>query len=113
MPDCIKNGIPEILSDTIKNYDVQTEILQKIVDYGPNDEIVRLLYDAFGASKIVWRTEFVAYEVVGPPYYAERYAQYLEYVEKRCPYMAEGELELIHGGNLRRAPKVFTGRDPI
>ena len=102
LPYYMKNGITDVLSDIIKNYDVQTEILPLIVDYGPKDELIRLLYDAFGASKIVWGSEFAAYEVVGPPFYPEKYVQYLEYIEKRCPYMSESDIELIHGDNLKR-----------
>ena len=101
-PYYVRNGIPDILSDVMKNYDVQTEILPIVVDYGPNDEIIRLLYDAFGASKIVWGPEFAAYEVVGPPYVSEKYVQHLEYVAKRCPYMSESDIDLIHGDNLKR-----------
>ena len=102
MPNYMRNGIPEILSDVITNYNVQTEILPKVVDYGPSDEIIRMLYDAFGASKIVWGTEFAAYEVVGPPYVAEKYVEHLEYVKKRCPYISERDIDLIHGENLKR-----------
>lgn len=101
-PGYMAEGIPEILADIIKNYDVQMEILPNIFDYGPNDEIIRLLYDAFGPSKIIWGSEFAAYETVGPPFTAERYAECLNYLEKRCEYMSKDDLSLILGGNLQR-----------
>ena len=44
----------------INGYDVHTEILTNIVNYGPNDEVIRLLYDAFGPTKLIWGSEFAA-----------------------------------------------------
>ena len=77
-------------------------ILTNIVNYGPNDEVIRLLYDAFGPSKLIWGSEFAAYNLVGPPFTPERYAQSLNYMRRRCDYMTQDDLRLIHGGNLQR-----------
>ena len=64
-----------------------------------HDEVIRLLYDAFGPTKLIWGSEFAAYNLVGTP---ERYAQSLNYMRRRCDYMTQDDLRLIHGGNLQR-----------
>ena len=98
----VEDGIPEEFARVINGYDVHTEILTNIVNYGPGDEVIRLLYDAFGPTKLIWGSEFAAYNLVGPPFTPERYAQCLNYMRRRCDYMTRDDLRLIHGGNLQR-----------
>ena len=98
----LANGVPDALDSLMKNYDVTTELLTNIVNFGPHDESIRLLYDTFGPGKLVWGSEFAGYRMVGPPFRAERYAQSLHYMRKRCRYMSEDDLLLIHGGNVQR-----------
>ena len=45
-------------------------------------------------------SEFVTYNVTGPPFTAERYREHLRYLERRCHYMSKDDLDLILGGNL-------------
>ena len=98
----VADGIPEEFAHVVNSYNVHTEILSNIVNYGPNDEVIRLLYDAFGPTKLIWGSEFAAYNLVGPPFTPERYAQCLNYMRRRCDYMTQDDLRLIHGGNLQR-----------
>ena len=59
----------------------------------PHIEVRRLADDG---------SEFAAYNLVGPPFTPERYAQSLNYMRRRCDYMTQDDLRLIHGGNLQR-----------
>ena len=58
------------------------------------------LFDTFGPRKLVWGSEFVTYNVTGPPFTAERYREHLRYLERRCDYLSQDDLDLILGGNL-------------
>ena len=98
----LTDGVPEALQRVIGDYDVHTEILPLIVNYGRGDETIRLLYDTFGPAKLIWGSEFAAYNVTGPPFIPERYMQCFNYMRKRCDYMTSEDLRLIHGGNLQR-----------
>ena len=98
----VADGVPKELDRLISDHDVQTEILPNIVDYGPNDEVIRMFYEAFGPTKLIWGSEFAAYNVVGPPFRHERYTACLNYMREHCDYMSEEDLRLIHGGNLQR-----------
>ena len=87
---------------------MHTEMLTNIRNFGPNDELIRLLYDTFGPTKLIWGSEFAGYQIVGPPFRAERYTDSLTYMRRRCDYMSAEDLRLIHGGNLQR---IFDIRD--
>ena len=45
-------------------------------------------------------SEFVTYNVTGPPFTAARYRDSLRYLERRCDYMSKDDVDLILGGNL-------------
>ena len=84
----------------MKNHDIYLELLPKILYYGKDNEIIRRVFDTFGPRKLVWGSEFVTYNVTGPPFAAERYREHLRYLERRCDYLSQDDLDLILGGNL-------------
>ena len=99
-PWYIKDGIPAAARDLVRNHEIYLELLPKILHYGKEDEIVRRVFDTFGPRKLVWGSEFVTYNVTGPPFTAERYREHLRYLERRCDYLSRDDLDLILGGNL-------------
>jgi predicted TIM-barrel fold metal-dependent hydrolase len=98
----LADGIPDELDRVINGYNVHTELLTNIVNFGENDEVIRLLYDAFGPSKLIWGSEYASYNGVGPPFFWQQYAESRNYIPQRCDYMSDADLRLIHGGNIQR-----------
>ena len=99
-PWYIKDGIPDAAADLVKNHDIYLELLPKVLYYGDGDEIIRPVFDTFGPAKLVWGSEFVTFNVAGPPFTAARYKEHLSYLARRCSYMSSDDLELILGDNL-------------
>ena len=99
-PWFIKDGIPAAVRDLVNDHDIHLELLPKILHYGKGDEIIRMVFDTFGPRKLVWGSEFVTYNVTGPPFTAERYREQLRYLERRCDFLSKDDLDLILGGNL-------------
>ena len=100
-PWYIKDGIPAAARDLVKNHDIYLELLPRILYYGNDDEIIRRVFDTFGPRKN-WSGDrsSVTYNVTGPPFTAERYREHLGYLERRCDYLSQDDLDLILGGNL-------------
>ena len=74
--------------------------MPKILYYGDGDSIIRRVFDTFGPERLVWGSEFVTFNVAGPPFTAARYKEHISYLERRCSYMTGDDLALILGDNL-------------
>jgi predicted TIM-barrel fold metal-dependent hydrolase len=92
--------IPEAALELVRTYDVYLDILPGHRDgtYGPDDEVIKALYDTFGPSKLIWGSEFTKCDTPT----VEQYTYQLHYLERRCPYMSKEDLRLILGENARR-----------
>ena len=92
--------IPDSAMELVKGYAVYLDLLpgHREGTYGPNDEVIQVLYDSFGPSKLIWGSEFT--KVPSPT--AEQYRYQLGYLKRRCAYMPQDDLRLIMGENARR-----------
>ncbi len=92
--------IPESALRLVRDYDVQLDLLTGLKEglFGPNDEVIKTLYDTFGPSKLLWGSEFT--KVKNPT--VEQYSYQLHYLEQRCKYVSREDLRLIVGENARR-----------
>ena len=52
--------IPDSALTLVRDFDVQLELLAGLREnqYGPNDEVLRALFETFGSSKLLWGSEF-------------------------------------------------------
>lgn len=92
--------IPESALRLVCDYDVQLDVLPGLKEdqYGPDDVVIKTLFDTFGPSKLLWGSEFTK---VNEPT-VEQYSFQACYIEDRCPYMTKEDLHLIHDANARR-----------
>lgn len=92
--------IPDSALKLVHNYDVQLDLLPGLRDdqYGPNDVVIKALFDTFGPSKLIWGSEFT--KVKCPT--DEQYAYQAHYIKERCAYMSKADLDLIHRRNAQR-----------
>lgn len=104
-PACILQAdgsvvIPDSARRLVRDYDVYLDLLAGLREgqYGPKDESLKVMFDTFGPTKLMWGSEFT--KVATPT--VEQYSYQARYVEQRCGYMSKDDLHLIHGGNARR-----------
>ncbi len=92
--------IPDEALKLVRNFDVQLDLLAglRTNQYGPNDEVLGVLFDTFGPSKFLWGSEFT--KVKSPT--AKQYRHQAHYVREQCPYMSGEDIYQIMGGNARR-----------
>ena len=92
--------IPDDALRLVKGFDVSLDLLAGHGQdrYGPQDQIIRALYDAFGPAKLLWGSEFT--KVSDPT--ARQYACQLHYLENRCRFLTADDLRLILGANAQR-----------
>ncbi len=92
--------IPESALTLIRNFDVQLDLLPGLREnqYGPNDEVLRALFDTFGPSKLLWGSEFT--KVKCPT--VKQYRYQAHYVRERFPSMSDDDLRQVMGDNARR-----------
>ena len=90
--------LPETAIRLVKEHNVILGILPGHLNYGPNDEVLKSLYDNFGPGKLAWGSEFVKMGLSNPAEYSRRF----HYLKKYCPYMSPADLSLILGGNVQR-----------
>ena len=92
--------------DLVKNYDVNLEILAGYPGawWGPDDVVLRALYETFGPRKLIWGSEFTKanaltqVEARSPEFYARQ----VNYLRDRCPYISSDDRAWIMGGNTAR-----------
>ncbi|MCY3896656.1 MAG: amidohydrolase family protein [Chloroflexi bacterium] len=92
--------------DLVRNYDVNLEILAGYPGawWGPDDVVLRALYDTFGPRKLIWGSEFTKANALtqeqarSPAYYAHQ----VNYLRDRCPYIPPEDRGWIMGGNTAR-----------
>ena len=90
--------LPEKAIRLVKEHNVILGILAGHLNYGPNDEVLKSLYDNFGPKKLAWGSEFVKMGLSSPTEYSRRF----HYLKNNCPYMSPEDLSLILGGNVQR-----------
>ena len=90
--------LPEKAIRLVKEHNVILGILPGHLDYGPDDEVLRSLYDHFGPRRLAWGSEFVKIGLSSPSEYSRRF----HYLRDRCPYLSREDLSLILGGNVQR-----------
>ena len=105
----LAHGTPDELDTLTKNCNVHTKLLTNNTNFGPGDEVIRLLYGVIGAPKLLWGSEFATYKVVGPPFCTERYAEIQNHIRNRYSYLSVVDLQLIHGGHLQRIFRIDEG----
>lgn len=90
--------ISDIAIDIVKNYDVYLELLtipsQFYLSHTKGDQIIRCLYETFGALKLIWGSEL--------PVFACEYSKVLGYFKEKCDYISKDDLKLILGGNIQK-----------
>ena len=92
--------IPDSALRLVRDFDVQLDMLAGLREnqYGPNDEVLKALFETFGPSKLLWGSEFT--KVKCPT--VKQYRAQADYVRERCPYMSDDHLRQIMGDNARR-----------
>jgi predicted TIM-barrel fold metal-dependent hydrolase len=99
----LRDKIPKVAVDLVKDHDVYLEVLPGVIDYGEQDEDIRTLYYTFGPSKMVWGSECASLAPYFPLYSAAtRYSQQLHFIETKCDYMSAKDIESILGENVRK-----------
>jgi hypothetical protein len=97
-----KYRVTDLVKGLVNDYDTLVELLpwaHTVYLHDRTDELIKVLYDAFGPTKFTWGTEFIK---AAPPHTPEHYAELKGYFEARCPYMSAEDGALIQGGNLQR-----------
>ena len=92
--------------DLVRNYDVNLEILAGYPGawWGPDDVVLRALYDTFGPRKLIWGSEFTKANALtqeqarSPAYYAPQ----VNYLRDHCAYIPPEDRAWIMGGNTAR-----------
>ena len=94
--------IPDHFQKLVRDHAMIVETLpwaQTNYKHERTDDIVHALYDAFGASKLCWGSEFIK---AGGPHTPEHYIELKDYFSTRCPYMSPSDVDLIMGKNVQR-----------
>ena len=98
-----KYRVTDLVKGLVNDYDTLVELLpwaHSVYRHERTDELIKVLYDAFGPTKFTWGTEFIK---ASPPHTPEHYAELKGYFESRCSsYMSAADIALILGGNLQR-----------
>ena len=92
--------IPDSALTLVRDFDVQLDLLPGLREnqYGPNDEVLRALFDTFGPSRLLWGSEFT--KVKSPT--VKQYRYQAHYVRERFPSMSDDDLRQVMGDNARR-----------
>ena len=98
--------IPEEIVALVRDHEVYLEVLAGYVegDFGPNDEILRAMYDTFGPERLIWGSEFtkLARLPVERRDSLEQYRYQRTYLDVHHPYMTKQDLARIQGENAAR-----------
>lgn len=116
-PDLFDNhggvNIDKEIIDLVNGFDVSLEILAGYPGawFGPNDILIKALYDTFGPRKLYWGSEFTKAMALSPEdaRSARHYARQFNYLREHCPYISKPDLDWILGGNTAR----IHGLDPV
>src|SRR5262245_27784112 len=94
--------VSDVVKGLVNDFDTYVELLpwaHRVYLHDRTDELVKVLFDTFGPTKLTWGTEFIKSAF---PHTVEHYAELKSYFELRCPYMSKDDKALIQGGNLQR-----------
>ena len=96
-------NIPVEAVTLVRDHEVYLEVLAGYVqgDFGPNDEILRAMYDTFGSDRLIWGSEFTKVAQLPPRKRGsvDQYRYQRTYLDVHHSYMSVDELQRIHGGN--------------
>ncbi|MAG35016.1 MAG: hypothetical protein CL878_02020 [Dehalococcoidia bacterium] len=99
-------NIPDEVVALVRDHEVYMEVLAGYGAgaFGPNDEVLRAMYDTFGPERLIWGSEFVKASQlpVERRDSLEQYRFQRTYLEVHHPYMTAEDLARIHGENAAR-----------